>query len=130
MSTSLVIIMWWFTYYFHSSSTANERLQKIQCQMNVTIPLKLKMDVIIRWNSTYFMFDRICELQEPINATLQLLNNPVDALNEKEWEILKNLCIILKLFHEVTEEMSSEKYTTISKVILVTRGLQRSLQRS
>lgn len=52
-------------------------------------PLKLIMDIETRWNSTYFMIKLICELQEPLKATLGVLNNQDLALEDSEWETLK-----------------------------------------
>lgn len=64
--------------YFHRSTVASEKLNKLQQQMNSNpIPLKLKMDVITRWNSIYHMFQRLCDLQEPVEAAIGILNGPV-----------------------------------------------------
>lgn len=42
--------------YFHRSTNAMEKLNVLQRQMNASeTPLKLKMDVATRWNSTYYI---------------------------------------------------------------------------
>ncbi|KAG8237030.1 hypothetical protein J437_LFUL016843 [Ladona fulva] len=62
------------------SPQANERLILVQQQMaKETHPFKLKMDVTMRWNSTYHMFQRICSIQEAVEATLGILHNPIEC---------------------------------------------------
>lgn len=92
-------------------------------------PLKLIKDIQTRWNSTYFMFERVVTLCEPLTATIAVLHNPVDLPTEEEWTILKDACHILKPFEAVTVEMSSEKQVTLSKVLLIVKGLLSSLNK-
>ena len=47
-------------------------------------PIKLKNDVATKWNSTYLMFQTLLQLQDPITATIALLNNPVNLPTEQE----------------------------------------------
>ncbi|KAG8233111.1 hypothetical protein J437_LFUL012537 [Ladona fulva] len=75
-------------------------------------PLKLKMDVITRWNSTYLMLKRMCDIQEAVKATLRMLRNP-------EWNALREMCSVMKPFEEVTEELSSKKTASVSKIIVI-----------
>lgn len=116
--------------YFHKSSQANEKLKSTQNGLNATsTPLKLKNDVSTRWNLTFFMFERILQLEEPLTVTIGLLHNPVDTLSEDEWKILKEICKILQPFEQITTEMSAEKTVTLSKVIVLIRGLGSALNK-
>lgn len=116
--------------YFHRSSQAAAKLISTQAQMNPnSTPLKLIKDIQTRWNSTYFMFERVVALCEPLAATVAVLHNPVELPTEEEWIILKDFCHILKPFEAVTVEMSSEKHVTLSKVILIIKGLLSSLNK-
>lgn len=116
--------------HFHRSSQAAAKFNSTQTQMHPHVtPLKLINDVPTRWNSTYYMLERIIALSEPLAATVGLLHNPVSLPTEEEWIILKELCQILKPFEAVTVEMSSEKQITLSKVILIVKGLISSLER-
>ena len=57
--------------FFHRSSSATEKLNAMQKTMNSQFnPLKLKNDVITRWNSTYVMIERALEIREPLQAVL------------------------------------------------------------
>lgn len=114
--------------HFHRSTTANAKFFAMQTQLNSSkAPLKLKMDVVTRWNSTFIMYERVCELQEPLEATLGLLHNPVPALTSEEWDVLKEVCQILKPFDLATTELSAEKNISISKVIPMVAGITRAV---
>lgn len=53
--------------HFHRSTVAAEKLKEMQKNMKPEKePLKLIMDVATRWNSTYYMIERVCCIQEPI----------------------------------------------------------------
>ncbi|KAI2655051.1 Zinc finger BED domain-containing protein 4 [Labeo rohita] len=114
--------------YFHRSTVASEKLGATQKQMGQE-PLRLKQDVATRWNSTYYMLKRFTEVKDPIISTLALINPSLPTLLPEEWEISREILEIIKPFEEVTTEVSAEKFVTVSKVILMTRGLQRIVAR-
>ncbi|KAJ4926117.1 hypothetical protein JOQ06_008300 [Pogonophryne albipinna] len=89
------------------------------------VQLRMKQDVATRWNSTYYMLQRVIEIKEPLVSTLALINPLLPALTPEEWDTTKEVCDILKPFEEVTVEMSSESFVTGSKAILMAWGLQR-----
>lgn len=109
--------------HFHRSTTAATKLTDMQSQMNRNV-LKLINDVVTRWNSTYNMFQRLCEVQVPLEATLGVLHNPVEILNESDWITLKSCCALLKPFEQVTKELSAEKNVCVSKIIPLIEGLK------
>lgn len=112
----------------YKSSIANKKLIAIQEQLRPTQkPLKLKMDVVTRWNSILDMIERIYSLQETLEASLGILHNPVENLSEGEWQTLPEIIKILKPFKELTEEMSSEKKVTVSMVLASTESITRIL---
>ncbi|KAJ8885307.1 hypothetical protein PR048_011504 [Dryococelus australis] len=53
------------------------------------VPLKLINDVVARWNSTFYMFQRIYEVQEFVEAVLGILYNLAKALSV-EWAMIRN----------------------------------------
>lgn len=116
--------------YFHRSTVGAEKLLALQRQLRPTHnAVKLKNDVVTRWNSTYDMFRRICEIQEPVDATIAVLQKPVESLTSQEWSTLKEVCKVLKPFESVTIEMSSEQAVSVSKVIVLVEGLKSACQR-
>jgi zinc finger BED domain-containing protein 1 (E3 SUMO-protein ligase ZBED1) len=116
--------------YFHRSTMAADKLRSMQLQLRPDkAVLKLKNDVMTRWNSTYFMFNRLCEIQEPLEAAIALLHNPVKQLTADEWLALKEISLVLKPFDAVTTEISAEKSVTVSKVIMLARGLTAACEK-
>ncbi|XP_036327161.1 zinc finger BED domain-containing protein 1-like [Rhagoletis pomonella] len=114
--------------HFHRSPVATKKLITIQEQMrpNQTL-LKLKMDVVTRWNSTLDMIERICLLQEPLEAALGILHNPVENLSESEWKSLPDIIKVLKPFKQLTEEISSENKVIVSIVLAATEEIAKKL---
>ncbi|KAF2896786.1 hypothetical protein ILUMI_09389 [Ignelater luminosus] len=84
--------------FFKRSPQASEKLHQMQKQLGKP-ELRVKQDVVTRWNSTYDTFKRIIEIKE--------------ALMSK--------CVAI--FKDVTEEISAEKEVTISKVIIFSAAL-------
>ncbi|XP_016891160.2 LOW QUALITY PROTEIN: zinc finger BED domain-containing protein 1-like [Cynoglossus semilaevis] len=114
--------------YFQRSTVASDKLKAIQQQMGQE-QLCLRQDVATSWNSTYYMLKRFIEVKDPAIFTLVLINAPVSALSTEECEIVQETVDILKPFEEVTVEVSTERFVTASKVILMARGLQRIVAR-
>lgn len=116
--------------HFHKSTKNNNKFLSMQKQMDESsIPLKLINDVVTRWNSTYYMFNRILKVKEPLSATLGVLNSPVDFISEADWVLLQEICTILKPFEQITTEMSAEKNITLSKVIILVKGLRSAMEK-
>lgn len=66
-------------------------------------PKKLIQDVCTRWNSCYYMVERLTKLQDSVK-TLLALSERVDLnLNPDEWKLCTELGEVLKPFEEVTE---------------------------
>lgn len=86
--------------------------------------LKLKKDMPTRWNSILCMIERFSELRIPLSATLISLINAPENLNASDWAIIDDIIPLLKPIHKVTEELSGEEYTTLSRIIPIIRGLQ------
>jgi len=110
--------------HFHRSSVACEKLLALQRQMRPDHnAVKLKNDVVTRWNSTYDMLRRISEIQEPVEAAITVLGKPVDTLTTDEWLLIREAVTVLRPFEMVTTEISSETNVSVSKVIVLVRGL-------
>lgn len=92
--------------YFKRSSYARSFLDEIQKQGGYSI-LNLKPNCPMRWNSIYDMIDRILKIKEPVLSTLAVLNNDLNTTFD-ERNVLTDLCKLLKIFYDVTNEISSE----------------------
>ncbi|XP_049806780.1 E3 SUMO-protein ligase ZBED1-like [Schistocerca nitens] len=65
------------------------------------------------------------ENKEPLQSTLAILS--VDSqtkLSNEDWLVIEKSCEILSPFEQVTTEVSSERNVTLSKVVLLSKGLQ------
>lgn len=113
--------------YFKRSSHALSKLQSTQKQMGL-IPLKLKQDVVTRWNSTQDMFQRIIKIKDAIISTMALLQCDVEQLTVSEWTIVESPSEVLKIFFEITIENSSEKYVSMSKVLIFIRVMVGTME--
>lgn len=97
--------------HFHRSTVAAAKFLDLQIQMRPQeVPLKLIMDVPTRWNSTYHMFERMCHIQEPLEAVIAVLHAGIDGLTSDDWTTLKEFCHTLEPFHEITKELSFESF--------------------
>ncbi|XP_052753998.1 E3 SUMO-protein ligase ZBED1-like [Galleria mellonella] len=113
------------THFKQSTKSANT-LRDMQTQMNLEI-LKLKQDINTRWNSTFYMLERLLRLKIPLSATLPLLDTPPLNLNSAEWSILEDCVAVLRPLEKITTTLSGEYYPTLSYIIPLVRGLQNSI---
>lgn len=49
------------------------------------------------------------------------------SLTSSEWNTIKDFCLLLEPFDVATIEMSAENNISISKVVVIVRGIQYSL---
>lgn len=95
--------------------------------------VKLKQDVITRWNSTLDMLKRFSKNKEAIVSTLAVLQidsapaRNLPTLISEEWELLSQLENIFQIFQDITEEISAEKFVTVSKVLVFLKFIDRKL---
>lgn len=118
--------------HFKRSELASTKLKQKQQQMGTT-EHKLIQDVSTRWNSTYHMISRLLEQRWPVTATLSELTVTKTGkqyldLKPDQWSLIEELSTALKPFDCATEYMSGEKYTTISSVPPLVKGLVKSMQ--
>lgn len=89
----------------------------------------MKQDCPTRWNSTYDMLDRVLKIKEPIIATLAILNNTeLNSLTPNEWQVVDKSKDLLKVFYDVTVEISAEKNITISKKFIFVKAMLKVTQ--
>ena len=113
---------------FHHSVLANDALQKRQKQENPhKKPLSLIQDVCMRWNSTYFLLDRLIDLRLPLYGVLYDLSKEKDSKNLEmsvnDWAVAEGLVKILKPLHIATQTISGEYYPTLGNVYPIISSL-------
>lgn len=89
---------------------------------------KLKMKVPTRWNSTFFMLQRLLELKEYIITSSALLDAKLEQLKfakllPENWTEIEQLYKILKPFADVTNDLSGQTYPAGSLIIVIVKGL-------
>lgn len=86
--------------HFSHSQVAYRKLEDLQ-KRNDLPQHKLIQDVQTRWNSTYFMIERLFEQKTAITAyCIETAGLPV--LDANKWSLLGKLCKLLKVFHKTT----------------------------
>lgn len=103
--------------HFNHSKPAQEKLQLIQTELNAP-KHKLIQDVSTRWNSTYYMAERLLEQKRAISLYISDNSGTINFqnLSERQWDLLKECLTLLQPFEEITKKISSS-YSCISEVI-------------
>lgn len=115
--------------FFKRSSHALAKLHQIQEQMGLPA-LKLKQDVATRWNSTYDMLSRIIKIKDAVVSTLAIISHEdINTLTQNEWLVAEKSLDVLSIFNDITNEVSSEKNVSISKVMLFTHAMKIHLEK-
>jgi hypothetical protein len=110
--------------FFKRSPQAAAKLRAVETQLGCQ-QLNVKQDMPVRWNSTKDMFERILQIKEPLISTLALVNYEKNTLTLSDWQIIAYSLKALKVFQEVTVDVSAEENVTISKIIYLSRTLLR-----
>uniref|UniRef100_A0A8C1N977 HAT C-terminal dimerisation domain-containing protein n=1 Tax=Cyprinus carpio TaxID=7962 RepID=A0A8C1N977_CYPCA len=118
--------------HFKKSEQACSKLKDKQKQMG-TPEHKLVQDVSTRWNSTFYMINRLIEQRWPVTATLSdpsLTHRDKRYLDLKpdQWSLLEELCTALKSFECATVFMSGQEYITVSSLPPLVKGLLKSTE--
>ena len=99
-------------------------------QTHLKVPvLKLKQDVITRWNSTYEMLSRFLVNKEPILSCIGILNIKSN-LQEVDWKIMEQAVELLEFFYLATQDVCAEKAPTISKIVVLYKQLKLQMEKA
>ncbi|CAG8784210.1 7829_t:CDS:2 [Dentiscutata erythropus] len=87
------------------------------------------LDCKTRWNSIYQMIKRACLLYKSINMLLVKHSSLKTYIpNKEDWQIYKDLVILLEQFNEATIELSSQTYSTIAHAQIILLALRNNLK--
>lgn len=114
--------------HFSHSSSAVQKLKAIQKELDMP-ENKLVQDVPTRWNSTFYMLQRLLEQKRAVNVYASENDTSLSVLSSNQWNLLSSLINLLKPFEQITKEMSSE-VALISQVIPVVQTLEKFLSQT
>ncbi|CAG9790704.1 unnamed protein product [Diatraea saccharalis] len=80
--------------YLKKSNVAWEKLKRYLEQAGKPIKRPLQ-EVPTRFNSKYYMLERLLELKDEINSALSNLNASVPILSAHDWDIIQKLLLVL-----------------------------------
>lgn len=111
--------------HFHHSSKSTEELLKEQSGPS---PLKSVQDGPTRWNSSYYMLDRLLKLKLAVTAVLDRSEKrDIRQLNLKDhqWELAIDIVRLLAPFEQVTDVLGGEKYVASSLLLPLVHKLEK-----
>ncbi len=86
--------------------------------------LGLKNDVATRWNSFFYMLERILKLKPAIAATLLNLPSSGIEFSREDWNLCEKVVTILGIFEEATKLLSGRESCISSCIPIVTTIIQ------
>lgn len=99
--------------HFNHSVKSTYKLREKQVHLHHN-QLALVLEVVTRWNSSYYMVQRI--LQQPLCACLLDLRKGDLMPSDREFAVMESYCKAMKPLVETTEAVGAEKWITISHV--------------
>lgn len=99
--------------HFNHSSKSSYLLQEKQRNLHHK-QHNLVQDVTTRWNSAYYMVQRVLEQQQPLCATLLELKKGDLMPSDSKFDTMEKYVIVMKPLVEITEAIGTEQWVTIS----------------
>ena len=103
------------TSHFHRSTNASCVFKRKQADLH-SVQHNLLHDVITRWNSSYYMIERIVEQQQPICAALLELRKGELMPSDNEFAAMSDFLSIMEPVVQITEALGGEEWITITMV--------------
>ena len=109
----------------------NELYNQERLQMNLAKEVRLKQDVVTRWNSTHDMMARMLYLKPALVTTLSNLPDVGIEFVNNEWNLMEKVVKTLESFENATKKLSKNEacisqvipfVSTILKQLEITRG--------
>lgn len=97
--------------YFHRSTKGADKLRETQVRDEPSnTPKKLINEVLTRWNSTFLMFERICQVRISLVSAIAVLGeSEVSPINDTEWNLMNQAVELLQPIYECSTDLCSEK---------------------
>lgn len=100
--------------HFNHSGIAQEKLKLIRQELNLPNH-QLVQDVSTRWNSTYYLMQRLLEQKRAVSLYITD-HESLTNLTPSQWELMEECIKLLKPFEEITK-ITSSGICCISEVI-------------
>ena len=110
--------------HYHRSNVAFNTFRQIQAQLNLPQHVLIQ-DIATRWNSSYYMLERLVEQKKAITASNTECQPPTE-LRAQQWILAEKVVNLLKVFEEATREISGD-YSSASIVIPIINSLKRTI---
>ena len=104
----------------HSNVFYTELYRQQEIQMDKKDRLGLRNDVATRWNSTYYMLERILHLKPAIAATSLNIPEAGIEFSVQDWSLCEKVVSILGVFEEATKMLSGSESCISSCIPIVT----------
>ena len=98
--------------YWTGSPKRRQKFEENAHQLRVQCTKELVLDCKIRWNSTYLMFSTALIYKDIFSRLAKREISYTCLPYDYDWELAKNICGRLELFHSATEFFSGRKYPT------------------
>ncbi|CAH2090111.1 unnamed protein product [Euphydryas editha] len=108
--------------YFKHSTLASDQLKDAQKSLNKP-ELKLLQEVETRWNSLFYMLERLRNVREEVTLVINQNSRAPPNLSAEEYTLLEEIEKILDPLEACTIAISGEMYPTISLIIPLIKGL-------
>ena len=122
--------------HFKHSALASDALYQKQLQLEPSVrPKRVVQDVPTRWNSSFYMLERLLEIRTALTVLLtDVLATPKREyrdllLKDNQWSAAEHLVAILRPFELATTVGSGQQYTTISIMLPIVTKLNAGVKR-
>ena len=112
--------------HFKHSSSASDRLKEIQVEL--ALPQhKVIQDVATRWNSTYYMLNRLVQQRRAVAVFCTEVDS-VTGPNANQWSLMENVVATLKPFEEITKDICGSD-ASVSVIIPTVKALSNLIKK-
>ena len=112
--------------HFKHSSSASDRLKELQAELGLP-QHKLIQDVTTRWNSSYYMLNRLVEQRRAVAVFCTEVAS-VTGPSANQWLLMENVVATLRPFEEITKEICRSD-ASVSVIIPTVKALSNLLKK-
>ena len=109
--------------HFSKSTLAKHKLQKLQKSQQLP-QHSIIQDITTRWNSTFYMMERIKE--QKMALVTYAADNDIPTLTQHQWSLVDKVVALLDPFEQVTKQLCNDD-STLADVIPTVTALRMTL---